>query len=139
MLGSVSLGLGLLGVILPGLPTTPFLLLTLFAYGKGSTRFYHWMIQTKLYKNHVQTFHESRSMSRKQKLILMIVSDLVVAMSFIIVSIILFRVMLIILVIIKYWYFHRFVYIIDEAQKVKTTSHKKLNLESYARKAKYSA
>jgi uncharacterized protein len=138
MLGSVSLGLGLLGVILPGLPTTPFLLLTLFAYGKGSTRFYNWMIQTKLYKNHVQSFHESRSMSRKQKLILMIVTDLVVAMSFIIVPIILFRVMLIILVIIKYWYFHRYVSILENPLEAKSSHYENQIQSSYTSKVKCS-
>jgi len=42
--GSISLGLGILGIFFPVLPTTPFLLLAAFCYGRGSTRFYHWLV-----------------------------------------------------------------------------------------------
>ena len=44
VLGSISLGLGILGIFLPLLPTTPFLLLTAALYFKGSPRLYNWLL-----------------------------------------------------------------------------------------------
>jgi uncharacterized membrane protein YbaN (DUF454 family) len=42
-LGFASLGLGLIGAVLPLLPTTPFMLLAAFAFGQGSPRFRVWI------------------------------------------------------------------------------------------------
>jgi uncharacterized membrane protein YbaN (DUF454 family) len=66
ILGSISLILGLLGIIVPVLPTTPFLLLTAYLYTKGSTRFYGWFTHTKVYDKHLRSFAETRAMTRAQ-------------------------------------------------------------------------
>ncbi|MDR1096773.1 MAG: YbaN family protein, partial [Tannerella sp.] len=42
--GTVCLILGIIGIFLPLLPTTPFLLLSAAAYFKGSTRLYNWLL-----------------------------------------------------------------------------------------------
>ena len=47
ILGSVSLLLGILGIFLPLLPTTPFLLLAATLYFRGSPRLYQWLINQK--------------------------------------------------------------------------------------------
>ena len=54
IIGLLSLVIGMIGVILPVLPTTPFLLLTSFCFMKGSKRFNKWFKSTKIYKKHLQ-------------------------------------------------------------------------------------
>ena len=61
------MGLGIVGIFLPALPTVPFLLLASFCFSKGSKRFHDWFIQTKLYKNHLENFEKNKSMTLKNK------------------------------------------------------------------------
>ena len=48
-LGYVSLGLGVIGLLLPVLPTTPFILLAAFAFSKSSEKLHGWLLSHKLY------------------------------------------------------------------------------------------
>ena len=64
--GLIAFSLGAIGVVLPILPTTPFLLLASFCFAKGSDRFNNWFTNTKIYKNHLENFIQERAMTLKQ-------------------------------------------------------------------------
>ena len=49
--GLAATGLAVLGVILPGLPTTPFLLVALWAFARSSDRLYGWLEHIPLLKS----------------------------------------------------------------------------------------
>jgi uncharacterized membrane protein YbaN (DUF454 family) len=69
ILGSVSLALGLLGVFLPVLPTTPFLLLSATVWVKASPRLYEWLLNHKLFGEYIRNFREHKSIPLHAKII----------------------------------------------------------------------
>ena len=62
ILGTLFLVAGVLGIFLPLLPTTPFLLLTAFFYFRGSDRLYQWVIHHKHLGPYIQNFREHKAM-----------------------------------------------------------------------------
>lgn len=103
--GLISVGLGIIGVILPIIPTTPFLLLASGCFVKGSDRFDQWFKGTKLYKKHLETFVESKKMTLKQKITILAVADAMLLIPFITVNNLHMRIFLIVLVLGKFYYF----------------------------------
>ncbi len=104
-LGVITLVLGSIGIILPVLPTTPFFLLTAFCFARGSQKFHHWFLASKLYKKHISGFAEHKAMSIRGKLTLMICVSLMLMLSCIIADSMIVSIILPILELIKYTYF----------------------------------
>ncbi|MFH5882644.1 DUF454 family protein [Liberiplasma polymorphum] len=104
-LGSLFLALGMIGVVLPLLPTTPFLLLTAYFYAKGSKKFHDWFLRTWIYKKYLEDFITTRAMTLKQKLTLLLFVDFMLLFPFIILEYVWVKPLIIILVITKYVYF----------------------------------
>ena len=69
VLGTCFTGLGILGVFLPLLPTTPFLLLAAACYARSSKRFYYWLLNNRLFGSYIKNYHEGRGISLKLKVI----------------------------------------------------------------------
>jgi uncharacterized membrane protein YbaN (DUF454 family) len=65
--GTVSLALGLIGVVLPGLPTTPFVLLAAACYAKASPRLHGWLTQHRYLGPMVRDWEQHRSLTRRTK------------------------------------------------------------------------
>ena len=103
--GFLSLGLGIIGIVLPVLPTTPLFLLAAFCFVKGSEKFDVWFKGTKLYKKYLEDFVKERSMTLKQKLTILLFADAMIAIPFFILDSILIKILLIIVVLYKYYYF----------------------------------
>jgi uncharacterized membrane protein YbaN (DUF454 family) len=67
-LGTVSLSLGIIGIAVPGLPTTPFLLLAATLYFRSSKRLYRWLLDTKYFGPYIRKYRENRAMDFKVKI-----------------------------------------------------------------------
>jgi uncharacterized membrane protein YbaN (DUF454 family) len=67
-LGSLTLLLGIVGIFLPILPTTPFLLLTAFFYLRSSERLYSWLLNHKKYGPYIEGILVDKAMTKKSKL-----------------------------------------------------------------------
>lgn len=105
LLAFLFLGLGFVGVMLPVLPTTPFLLLASFFFAKGSPKFNRWFLSTKLYKNHLEEFIETRSMTLKKKLLIVIPVSIMLFTSAFMMEKISLRILIISLILFIYYYF----------------------------------
>lgn len=66
--GSVSLVLGITGVFLPLLPTTPFLLLACFCYLRSSKRMYDWLINHRIFGTSIYGYLIYKAIPRKTKI-----------------------------------------------------------------------
>ena len=79
MIGCISLGLGIIGVILPILPTVPFVLLAAFCFAKSSEKLEDWFKNTKLYReNNVKS-----GMTKQAKIRIMCSVTLLMSVGFI--------------------------------------------------------
>lgn len=103
--GFIFLGLGIIGIILPLLPTTPLLLLASFCFVRGSKKFEVWFKGTSLYKKHLEEFVRNRAMTLKKKLIILLSADCMIAIPFFLTDYIMVRIVLIMIVAYKYYYF----------------------------------
>jgi len=66
--GTLSTGLGIIGVFIPILPTTPFLLLAAACYIRSSERFYQWLINNRIFGAYVRNYIEGRGMPVRMKI-----------------------------------------------------------------------
>lgn len=105
VLAFLFMGLGIIGVALPILPTAPFLLLAAFFFAKSSQKFHNWFISTKLYKKHLESFVKSKAMTLKSKLSILIPVSIMLIIAFIFVNNLHARIALVVLLTIKYFYF----------------------------------
>jgi len=67
-IGMMALALGTVGWVMPFIPTTPFYLLTVFCFGRSSRRLHKWFLATRLYKRHLESYVERRTMTLPTKI-----------------------------------------------------------------------
>ena len=65
------MSIGLVGIIVPGLPTTPLMILAAACYARSSQKFYDWIINNKMFGHHVKNYREGKGIPRKSKPIIL--------------------------------------------------------------------
>jgi len=69
VLGTFCVALGVLGVFLPVLPTTPFLLLAAICYARSSERFYQWLVSNRWCGEYIRNYRDDRGIPLKIKIL----------------------------------------------------------------------
>ena len=82
VLGCIGVGLGAVGAVLPLLPAFPFLLLAAFSFAKSSQRLHTWFVNTKLYKNNLESYVTHRAMTLRTKRRVILTVTLLMAFGF---------------------------------------------------------
>ncbi len=67
--GTICVTLGIIGIFLPLLPTTPFLLLAAACYARSSERFYHWLLTNRWCGEYIRNYREGKGILLKQKIL----------------------------------------------------------------------
>ena len=83
ILGCIGVGLGAIGAVVPMLPAFPFLMLAAFCFARSSEKLNHWFINTKLYKNNLETYVKGQGMTKKTKIRIMITVTVLMSIGFV--------------------------------------------------------
>lgn len=105
IIGFVSMILGAIGIVLPVLPTTPLWLLSAWCFAKSSKRFHNWFVSTNLYKKHLDSFVEHRSMTKRTKIYLLSFASTMLLIAMYFMDNLWLRLFLFSLMLFKYYYF----------------------------------
>jgi len=84
LLGSFFVGLALLGLFLPLLPTTPFLLLAAFFYMRSSEKCYKWLLNHRIFGKYLSNYLNNRSIPWKVKFAVLMVLWLTIILTVIV-------------------------------------------------------
>ena len=85
--GTLSLALAILGIIVPGLPTTPFALLSAFLYAKSSSRLYNWLMNSKVLGPRIRSYQKRNGVTKKGKIgIIIFMTSMVLFSSFVVIK-----------------------------------------------------
>ena len=68
VIGAISFVLGVVGIFLPMLPTTPFLLLSAAAWVKASPQLYEWLLRHKVFGEYIRNYREHRAIPLRVKI-----------------------------------------------------------------------
>ena len=80
--GFLCFALGMVGVVLPILPTTPFILVAAFCFARSSTRLNSWFKGTRVYKQVLEGYVTKRSMTLRAKLAILVPVAVLLAIGF---------------------------------------------------------
>ena len=104
-LGTISLAIGIIGIFLPLIPTTPLLLLTSYCYISSSEKLSEKFMNTKIYDKYVRNFHEKGGMTLKGKLMLTIPVSLLLLFMFLTIKSPIMRVVIVVMWVTKVVFF----------------------------------
>jgi len=79
--GTLSTGLGIIGIFIPLLPTTPFLLLAAACYMRSSERSYQWLINNRIFGAYIRNYMEGKGMPVRIKIFTILLLWLAIGLS----------------------------------------------------------
>ncbi len=118
--GLISFGLGLIGTVLPILPTTPFILLAAVCFARSSNKLNDWFRTTKLYKKVLEGFISKRTMTVKAKLTILVPVTVLLTIGFILMSAVPIGRIVVAIVWIAHVIYFGFIVKTDKAEKTAT-------------------
>ena len=109
ILGSVFVSIGAIGVLVPGLPTTPFMILAAACYIRSSDKLYNWLINNRVFGKHIKNIREGKGIPIKIKFFALSMKVIFLTLAIIPVSPIyvpsvLLRVIIIFAGVLSFWY-----------------------------------
>jgi len=81
--GILALTLGIIGIVLPLLPTTPFILLAAASFAKSSTKFYDYLANNKYFGNIIKSWEENRKIPTRAMILSVVMMSLSIIFSII--------------------------------------------------------
>ncbi|NLW49628.1 MAG: DUF454 domain-containing protein [Candidatus Brocadiaceae bacterium] len=92
--GCTAVALGAVGVVLPVLPTTPFLLLAAACFVRSSDRLYRWLIRHRWFGSYIRNYREHRAVTRRAKMVVVTLLWLTLGYSMVVVGALWLRLLL---------------------------------------------
>ena len=86
ILGTIGLILGGVGAVIPLIPCVPFLLLAVYGFARSSERVHTWFIGTKIYKENLENYVEKKGMKKNEKIRIISIVTLTMAIGFFMMS-----------------------------------------------------
>jgi len=79
--GSICVIIGVIGIFVPILPTTPFLLLAAACYIRSSEKFYNWLLHNRFFGTYIRNYIEGRGMPTRVKIFTIILLWIAIGVS----------------------------------------------------------
>ncbi|MCL2591984.1 MAG: YbaN family protein [Defluviitaleaceae bacterium] len=73
LLGFICLGLGAIGIFMPGLPTTPFVILAAICFSRSNEKAYKWLKSTKFFGPYIEHYKTKQGVAKRLKIVSIIV------------------------------------------------------------------
>ena len=80
-LGSIFVAIGTIGIFVPGLPTTVFMLLAAACYVRSSDKLYNWLIKNKTFGKYIKDYREGKGMPKRAKFLALLMMTLFVSLA----------------------------------------------------------
>lgn len=97
ILGCLFVLLGAIGVVMPVLPTTPFMILAAACFAKSSPRFHHWLLTNRVFGPLINNWNSERFIEPNTKLRALIIICFTFSVSIFVVDIDKLRIMLMVI------------------------------------------
>ena len=119
ILGWICVGLASIGIFIPGIPTTIFLIIALWAFAKSSKRFHTWLINHKKFGPILKNWHNHKVVPKNAKITMVIMQIFAVVILYATTKNMIFSILLLIVLIFVAWYVIKLPSTVEIAKSIK--------------------